>query len=200
MIAGRGLRVRECNESIIQYERLRARSAVKVARLSGICVKRLDEISREYSVFDNGARLVGDIAVIALSAKLKCRKKRHLVAGRMPVTRMLPELPLPWWCHESDKLEFELPEPERVMRCCEERSWVEWLRPLLGRDGELLRGRDDLAGELENSSPAVAATYVRVVSETLMSSIACSLGVNDPTRTSDVDDLISVRPGAVMER
>jgi hypothetical protein len=55
----------------MQWERFRARRAVKVARLSGIWVKRLEDKSREYRVFERGARLVEGMDVIELSAKLK---------------------------------------------------------------------------------------------------------------------------------
>jgi hypothetical protein len=105
-MAGSGLRVRECSESIMQCDRLSARKAVKVARLSGTWLKRFEDKSREKRVLDRGAKLVEGIDVMALSAKLKCLRKRHLEAGKIPMERRLPPLDLEWWwCHDSDKLE-----------------------------------------------------------------------------------------------
>ena len=46
-IAGIGLRTKECSDSIMQFERFRALSAVKVARLSGISVNRFEDKSRD---------------------------------------------------------------------------------------------------------------------------------------------------------
>jgi hypothetical protein len=113
VIAGSGFRVRECNESIMQCDRFRARKAVSVATQSGTWVKRLDERSNELRVFAKGAKLVAGIVVKELSAKLKCFRNRHFVAGRIPVARRLEVLCL-GLCHESDRLECELPEPERL--------------------------------------------------------------------------------------
>jgi len=95
-MAGSGFRVRELRESIMQWERFRARRAVKVARLSGIWVKRLEDKSREYRVLERGAKLVEGMDVIELSAKLKWRRKRHLEEGRIPIAKRLLELPRAW--------------------------------------------------------------------------------------------------------
>jgi len=111
VMAGRGFRVREWRESIIQFERLRARRAVREARQSGICAKRLEERSRECKVLARGTRLFGDMDVRLLSAKLRCLRKRHLDEGSMPMARRLDELPR-GLCHPSDMLECELPDPD----------------------------------------------------------------------------------------
>ena len=111
-MAGRGLRVSECSESIMQCERLSARRAVRVATLSGICVKRLVDKSSEFRVFARGAKLVAGITVNELSAKLKCFKNRHFEAGSAPVALVL-NVPCLELCHESDRLDWELPDPER---------------------------------------------------------------------------------------
>jgi hypothetical protein len=85
---------------------------VRVARLSGICVNRFEERSRELRVLARGFRLPIGIAVSELSARLRCLRKRHLEAGRMPMARRFEELPREL-CHESERLECELPDPER---------------------------------------------------------------------------------------
>jgi hypothetical protein len=55
-----------------------------VARLSGISEKGLVERSRIWRVLDTGERLVADMEVKELSARLKCRRNLHLEAGRKP--------------------------------------------------------------------------------------------------------------------
>src|SRR3569833_1325732 len=150
VMAGSGFRVRECRESIMQWDRFRARRAVRLARLSGICVKRLDDRSRECSVLDRGPRLLAGMAVSALSARLRCFRNLHLDAGRMPMARRLDALPR-GLCHESDRLEWELPDPDRLT-LCEPRTYEDPLRELEGRRGELLRGLDGFVGDLGNSS------------------------------------------------
>jgi hypothetical protein len=80
----------------MQCERLRARRAVRVERLSGIWLKRFDDKSREKRVLDRGARLDAGIDVMGLSAKLRCRRKRHLEEGRIMLPRRFAELPLAW--------------------------------------------------------------------------------------------------------
>ena len=112
VIAGKGLRVNECNESIMQDAKFRARKAVRFAKLSGIWVKRLEERSSECSVFESGERLEAGIEVKELSARLRCLRKRHLEAGRIPMAKRLEELPR-GLCHESERLEWELPDPDR---------------------------------------------------------------------------------------
>jgi hypothetical protein len=83
-----------------------------VAKLSGIWVKRLQDRSNEWSVLARGDRLVAGIDVSELSVRLRCFKKRHLEAGKMPETSRFEELPR-MLCQESERLEWELPEPER---------------------------------------------------------------------------------------
>jgi hypothetical protein len=72
----------------------------------------LEERSIEWRVLASGERLLAGMAVNELSAKLRCFKNRHFEAGRMPIASKLEELPR-GWCQESDRLECELPEPER---------------------------------------------------------------------------------------
>jgi hypothetical protein len=93
VMAGSGLRVKECKESIIQLERLRARNAVSDARQSGICEKRFADKSNEWRVLARGAKLSADIDVSELSARLRCLRKRHLDDGSAPVARRLELLP-----------------------------------------------------------------------------------------------------------
>jgi hypothetical protein len=52
------------------------------------------------------------MAVSELSARLRCFKKRHLEAGRIPMAKRFEELPREL-CHESERLEWELPDPDR---------------------------------------------------------------------------------------
>lgn len=110
VIAGSGLRPNDCKPSIMQFERLRARRHVKVARLSGISLKRLADKSSDWRVFVSGARLLGDMFVSALSAKLRCRRKRHFVEGNQPRERRFDELPLGVF---DRTLDAELPEERR---------------------------------------------------------------------------------------
>src|SRR5438309_5893267 len=63
VIAGNGFLPRECRESIMQFDRFNARSDVRVARLSGISVKRFADRSNDCNVLANGARLVAEILV-----------------------------------------------------------------------------------------------------------------------------------------
>jgi hypothetical protein len=88
----------------MQWDRLRARKAVRVARLSGICVKRLQDKSKELRVLASGVRLLAGIEVSELSVRLRCFRKRHLEAGRIPMAKRFDELPREI-CHESDRLE-----------------------------------------------------------------------------------------------
>lgn len=111
VMAGRGLRPNECSPSIIQLERFNARRQVRLARLSGISVKRLAERSSDCSVFVKGTRLVAGMVVKALSAKLKCLKNRHLVAGNQPIESKFEELPRGV---VERTLELELPDDRRM--------------------------------------------------------------------------------------
>ena len=110
VIAGNGFRPSDCTPSIMQFERLRERRQVKVARLSGISLKRLAERSRDCRVFVSGARLLAEMFVSALSARLRCLKKRHFVEGNQPRDRRLDELPLGVL---DLTLDAELPEERR---------------------------------------------------------------------------------------
>lgn len=46
-MAGSGFLVNECNDSIMQLDKFKARKAVNEARLSGISVNRLEDRSNE---------------------------------------------------------------------------------------------------------------------------------------------------------
>jgi hypothetical protein len=94
----------------MQFERLSARRQVKVARLSGISLKRLADRSSDCRVFVSGARLLADMLVRALSARLRCLRKRHLVEGNQPRESRFDELPLGVF---DRTLEAELPEERR---------------------------------------------------------------------------------------
>ena len=76
-------------------------------------MNRFIDRSREWRVFANGTRLSAVMIVNALSAKLRCFRNRHFVPGRISTASRLEELFLAL-CHESDKLDWELPEPERL--------------------------------------------------------------------------------------
>lgn len=88
----------------MQFDKLRARSAVKEARQSGIWEKRFDDRSRECNVLANGARLDADMDVRPLSARLRCFKNLHLDEGNIPIDSRFEELLL-GLCHPSDMLE-----------------------------------------------------------------------------------------------
>ena len=103
-MAGSGFLVSEWRESIMQLDRLSARSEVSDARQSGICAKRFDERSREWRVFAKGVRLAADIEVRPLSARLRCLRNLHFEDGKMPMERRFEELPR-GLCQFSDILE-----------------------------------------------------------------------------------------------
>ena len=111
VIAGKGFLVREWRESIMQFDRLSARKAVREARQSGISLNKLEERSREWSVLANGAKLEAVIEVRPLSARLKCLRNLHFDDGNIPMERRFDELPR-GLCHPSDILECELPDPD----------------------------------------------------------------------------------------
>jgi hypothetical protein len=93
VIAGRGLRVSEWSASIMQFERLSARSAVSDAKQSGIWENKFDDRSRECRVLASGAKLDADIDVSALSARLRCLRNLHFEDGRIPIDSRFEELP-----------------------------------------------------------------------------------------------------------
>jgi hypothetical protein len=111
VMAGRGFRVSEWRESIMQFERFRARNAVSDAKQSGIWANKFEDRSRECKVLANGARLNADIEVMPLSARLRCFKNLHLDGGSRLIDRRFDELPR-GLCQLSDMLECELPEPD----------------------------------------------------------------------------------------
>lgn len=83
VIAGNGFRVSECRPVIMQFDRFNARRFVRVARLSGISVKRLLDKSSECNVPAKGARPAERMKVMLLSARLRCLRKRHLLGCRV---------------------------------------------------------------------------------------------------------------------
>jgi hypothetical protein len=93
IIAGRGLFPKEWSELIMQFDKLRARRETRVARLSGISVKRLQEMSKCWSVLATDARLIAEMVVRPLSSKLNSRRKRHFDIGTNPNESKLDELP-----------------------------------------------------------------------------------------------------------
>lgn len=114
VMAGRGLRDKECKDSIMQCERFNARKATKDAKLSGTSVKRFDDRSKDCNVFATGARLAVVIAVKELSGRPRCRRNRHLDGGRIAESRFEELVEFRQWPEVS--LEFELPEPVRLIR------------------------------------------------------------------------------------
>lgn len=93
VIAGKGFLDKDRNESIMQLDKFKARSATNVERQSGISAKRLAEMSRDCNVFATGDRPDAVNVVRPLSARLKCRKNRHLDIGRIPNDIKFEELP-----------------------------------------------------------------------------------------------------------
>ena len=137
----------------MQLERFKARRAVSEAKQSGICEKRFDDRSREWSVLARGARLAADIEVRPLSARLRCLRNLHFDDGSMPIDSRFEELPR-GLCQPSDMLECELPDPDLLTLYEEPLKWpcAEPVRELGGRTGELLLGRV-FVGDLAPSEP-----------------------------------------------
>src|SRR4051812_45917299 len=96
---------------MMELERVSAVKGVREERQSGICVKRFEDRSRECRVFANGARLLADMDVKLLSARLRCFKNLHFDDGKMLIERRLDELPR-GLCQPSDTLECELEDPD----------------------------------------------------------------------------------------
>ena len=155
VIAGRGLRVRECKESIMQLERLSARSAVSDAKESGICENKLADKSSELSVLANGTKPAAPMLVSELSARLRCLRKRHFVDGRVCAERRFELLPRGLY-QVSDVLECELFEPDLFILCppliC---PCADPVLELVGRTGELLLGLPLLDLASETRSPDI---------------------------------------------
>jgi hypothetical protein len=120
----------------MQLERLRARRQDRVAKLSGISTNKLADKSSDCSVLASGARLVAEMFVSALSARLRCLRNRHLVAGNQLRDSRFEELPRGV---AERTLEEELPE-ERLMLgvLVLEYACVEPCRELCGLVGEVL--------------------------------------------------------------
>jgi hypothetical protein len=111
VMAGRGFRVNEWSESIMQCDRFSALNAVSEARQSGIWEKRFDDRSKECNVLAKGARLLADMDVRLLSARLRCLRNLHFDGGKIPIDRRFEELPR-GLCQLSDRLEWELEDPD----------------------------------------------------------------------------------------
>jgi len=77
----------------MQFERLRARNAVSVARESGTSVNRFEERSSECKTFASGARLAAAMEVSELSDRLRCLRNLHFDAGTIPMLKRFDELP-----------------------------------------------------------------------------------------------------------
>jgi hypothetical protein len=112
-MAGSGFLDKEWSESIMQLERFKARKDTNDARLSGTSAKRFEERSKEWSVLATGARLDALMVVNELSARQRCLRNLHLEGGRKPETKRLGVLPCR--CPHELSLEFELPDPLRLI-------------------------------------------------------------------------------------
>ena len=84
-MAGSGFRVKEWRESIMLPDRFKARKLDNVDSDSGIDLNRLQERSSDDSEFASGTRATEDIVNRLLSAKDKCFRNLHFVAGRLTV-------------------------------------------------------------------------------------------------------------------
>lgn len=94
VIAGSGLRASDRRESIMQPDKFKARRATRLARQSGTSARWLADKSRDWRVLVNGDRLAAVKVVMLLSARLRCRRKRHLDIGNIPIDdKRLDELP-----------------------------------------------------------------------------------------------------------
>jgi hypothetical protein len=94
VIAGKGLLDRDLNDSIMQFERSRELSRVRVAKLSGISVKRLDDRLSDRRVLANGCMLFAEMVCKELSAKDRYFNFCHLLGGRKVMLSRFDELSL----------------------------------------------------------------------------------------------------------
>lgn len=88
VIAGSGVRVKECRESIELLARLRARRLDRMLIASGTVEKRFEERSNDVSDPASGANADVVMDIKLFSARHKWRKKRHLIEGRVPMDVM----------------------------------------------------------------------------------------------------------------
>ena len=63
-------------------------------------------------MLDKGPKLLAGMDVKELSARLRCLRNLHLDAGKKPKASRFEVLPL-GLCQESERLECELPDPDR---------------------------------------------------------------------------------------
>jgi len=120
----------------MQLDRFRALKEVRVARLSGISVKRFEDKSSDWRVFARGRRLEAGSTVKELSAMLRCRKNLHFVEGMVPRESRFDELPRGVL---DLRLEFELPDERRSCGVLlRPNDWDELFFALDGRLGDLL--------------------------------------------------------------
>jgi len=109
----------------------------------------------------------------------------------MPMDKRFEELPREL-CHESERLEWELPDPDR--RILYDPRWLfDPFLELEGRRGEWLLGRESLEGDF-GSSLSVLITDGRLAFGSVVSSL-----LRDPTGKSVVDFLASGDPGAEVD-
>jgi len=160
-------------------------------------VKRLLERSREWSVLDKGAKLFAGMDVSELSVRLRCLRNRHLEAGRIPIARRFEELPR-ILCHESDKLEWELPEPERLT-LNEPLTFDEPFLELDGRRGEWLLGRDCFVGDPGSSALALACEGGLFSASTRPSGPSAASLLREPTAKSLAELRALGDPGAEVD-
>lgn len=102
-------------------------------------------------------------------------------------------------CQESERLECELPDPDRLI-LYDPRMLADPFLELEGRRGEWLRGRLSLVGDLGGSSLSARARDGRLLSGPLDPSwsVPSSL-LSDPTGKSVVDFRASGDPGADVD-
>ena len=82
-MAGSGLRDKDCNDSIMQFERSNELSLVNEAKLSGISTKRFEARLRDRNEVARGRMLLALMCVNELSARDRYFNLCHLEGGRM---------------------------------------------------------------------------------------------------------------------
>lgn len=157
----------------MQLLRFSPRRSVRLASASGISVNRLPERSSDCRVLATGARLLTVSEVRPFSARLKCRRKRHLEDGRIPIANRSEELCLgviSCW------LEPELPDDLRYLGVrlgCD--FCREPCRDVVGLGGELLGCLAESSIFLPSEDPPLAKVWGLPI-ELRRSSANCELG------------------------